>query len=168
MICAGDFAKKAYDYRSSGIPYSQLDCQAFVERVLSDCGERHDWKGSNHMWRSALSWRGTLEECKKEYGVIPAGAFLFVVKNDGGERLRGYNDNDGNAAHVGIYTGLGSGAMESTTGGVQECKNMKKWTHVGLCKYINYGMQSNCDLYNRLAAIKAQIEEAMEVVKNND
>ena len=57
------FAHMAYSYKDSHIPYSKLDCQAFVERILLDCGIRHDWRGSNHMWRDALDcgavWRGS-------------------------------------------------------------------------------------------------------------
>ena len=116
------FAEIAYSYRNSKIPYSKLDCQAFVEQVLADAlGVRHDWKGSNDMWRNALSWKGTPDECIKKFGCIPSGAWLFTLKQDGGEIKRGYKDGLGNAAHVGIYTGMGRGAMHSSTGGVAQC-----------------------------------------------
>lgn len=153
------FANVAFDYRDSGIPYSKLDCQAFVERVLSDCGVSKNWKGSNDMWRNALSWKGTPDECIERWGEIPAGAWLFTLAFDGGEVQRGYHDNEGNAKHVGIYTGLGLGAMHSTAGGVQECKypDSKRWNRVGLCKYIDYGesagavMQELCKVAKCLA-----------------
>lgn len=135
------FALKAYEFRNSKIPYSVLDCQAFVERVLSDIGIKRNWRGSNHMWREALSWKGTIQECIDKFGFIPAGAWLFTVKFDGGEKERGYRDLEGNAKHVGIYTGLGLGAMHSTTGGVQECEfPSTRWTHVGLAKDICYSV----------------------------
>lgn len=154
------FAAQAYSYRNSGIPYKQLDCQAFVERVLSDCGIKHDWRGSNHMWRDALDWKGTIAECKQKYGEVPVGAWVFTVKHDGGEKQRGYNDNEGNAAHVGIFCGIDRGVMHSTTGGVQlgAWPDSKRWTHVGLCKYIQY-FDKNSDMIE-------QIEKAIEILEN--
>lgn len=140
MIVTGEtFANKAYSYRDSGIPYSQLDCQAFVERVLKDCGIVKDWRGSNDMWRNALSWRGTIEECVQTFGQVPKGAWLFTLKQDGKEDKSRYKDG-WNAAHVGIYTGQGKGAMHSSTGGVQECAypDSKRWNRVGLAACLYY------------------------------
>lgn len=134
MISAKQFVEQAFNGNYIGIPYSQLDCQAFVERVLSDCGEKHDWRGSNHMWREALSVKAKITNEM----AIPAGALLFTVKHDGGEKERGYNDNEGNAKHVGIYLGL-SRVIHSTTGGVQwDDISRSRWTHFGLCKYVDY------------------------------
>ena len=93
------FEEQARSPAYNGIKYDQLDCQAFVEKVLYDSGCKkasgaaYNWKGSNDMWRNALSWKGTLEECKKVYGEIPLGAWVFIWANDGGEKDRGYNDN---------------------------------------------------------------------------
>lgn len=141
MINREDFCAAALNPELLGIPYSKYDCQAFVEKVLRDCGVRRDWRGSNHMWREALSWRGTVSECLETFGEIPQGACLFTVKNDGGERSRGYKDGDGNAAHIGIYTGANGGARHSTKpGGVQDCKapDRNRWTHVGFLKDVNF------------------------------
>ena len=115
------FAEMAYSYRNSGIPYSQWDCQMFVEKMLKKVGVTRNWRGSNHMWREALSWKGTPEECIAKFGCIPPGAWLFTLVWDGSEKKRGYYDDEGGANHVGVYTGMGKGAMHSTTGGVQEC-----------------------------------------------
>ena len=44
-----------------GIPYSKLDCQAFVEQVLRDLGVRkpdgsvYNWRGSNSMFRNFIN-----------------------------------------------------------------------------------------------------------------
>lgn len=163
------FANVAYSYRNSKIPYSSMDCQAFAEHVLQEAtGIKRDWRGSNHMWRDALSWKGTPEECIEKFGSIPAGAWLFTLKFDGGEVQRGYHDSEGNAAHVGIYTGQGKGAMHSTTGGVQECAypDPARWNRIGLCKYLNYdtGNASACekaidDIISRLNELKSMISE---------
>lgn len=134
MITSKKFVQQAIEGKYLGIPYSKLDCQAFVEKVLADCGEKHDWRGSNHMWRDALSEKHPIDS----WGNVPTGALLFVVKNDGGEKKRGYNDKEGNACHVGIFLGAPD-IIHSTTGGVQmDNINSKRWTHWGKCKYISY------------------------------
>ena len=160
QIDSDSFAAQAYMYKDSGIPYTKLDCQAFVERVLSDCGIKHDWRGSNHMWRDALDWKGTIADCKKKYGAVPVGAWLFTVRHDGGEKKRGYDDDEGNAAHVGIFCGEDRGVMHSTTGGVQlgPWPDSKRWTHVGFCKYIQY--------FDKNADIILQLEKAIEILEN--
>lgn len=134
MISAKQFVEQAFNGNYIGIPYEKLDCQAFVEQVLKDCGEKHNWVGSNDMWRNALSVKAKITNEM----AIPAGAWLFTWKNDGGEKERGYNDGEGNAKHVGIYLGL-SRVIHSTTGGVQwDDISRSRWTHFGLCKYIDY------------------------------
>lgn len=126
-------------------PYSKYDCQAFVEQVLKDLGVRksdgspYNWRGSNSMFRNHIRWRGTIEECKKKFGSIPKGAFLFLVKHDGGEEEKGYHDDLGNASHVGLYLGTSPNpCMDSQpTGGVQYRK-LSIFTHVGLMDMIDY------------------------------
>ena len=58
-----------------------------------------------------LSYRDACER----FGSIPKGAFLFILKHDGGETNRGYRDGLGNASHIGLYTGRGQGAMHSSS-----------------------------------------------------
>lgn len=138
MITGKQFAETAYGYRNSGIPYSELDCQAFVERVLRDCGYKYDWRGSNHMWREAVTDRRDLTAAIADGSLVP-GMLLFIVKDDGKEKDRGYHDDMKNAAHVGIYTGMGAGVMHSTTGGVQEgTLSGTRWTHCAKFKPITY------------------------------
>lgn len=140
-----DVAEQAITGGYLGQPYSKYDCQAFVEQVLKDLGVRkpdgspYNWKGSNSMFRNYIRWRGTIEECRKKFGSIPTGAFLFLVKNDGGEVEKGYHDGLGNASHVGLYIGAGQfPCMDSQpTGGVQ-CRKLSVFTHVGLMDMIDY------------------------------
>ena len=142
---------KSGDY--VGIPYSQLDCQGFVEEVLKDAGIRkpnggvYNWRGSNSMWRNYIVWRGTIDECIDKYGKIPLGAFLFRIVYDGGEKEKGYDDNLGNASHVGLYVGSEDDypAMDSQrdkgryrlNAGVSYCQ-MEVFNHVGLMCMIDY------------------------------
>jgi len=87
-----------------GQPYSQMDCQALVEKMLADAGVHMDLAGSN-AWFRKMTWVGTPEDCKRLFGEVPVGAFLFIWKQDGGEVQRGYTDGKGNATHIGVKTG---------------------------------------------------------------
>lgn len=110
MFTGVQFAEQAMKPKYDRIRYDQLDCQGFVEKVLSDLGVRkpngkpYDWRGSNSMYRNYYSWRGTVEECIKQYGKIPVGAFVYMWKDSGEEEV-GYHDGLGNCTHVGIYCG---------------------------------------------------------------
>lgn len=155
MVKASMFAHTACTGDYVGIPYQKLDCQAFVERVLKDSGVRaesgkvYNWKGSNDMWRNALSWKGTYQEAIKKFGAIPLGAWLFTLKDDGGEVKRGYKDGLGNASHVGIFCGdMGNlPSIHSSTGGVQwGAVPATRWTHVGLAKCLDYSDSKKCPL----------------------
>lgn len=140
-----DVAEQALTGNYIGQPYSRYDCQGFVEQVLKDLGVRkpdgtpYNWKGSNSMFRNHIRWRGTIEECRKKFGEIPQGAFVFLVKNDGGEIEKGYHDGLGNASHVGLYIGTSPNpCMDSQpTGGVQ-MRKLSVFTHVGLMDMIDY------------------------------
>lgn len=171
MITGEQFAEQAIKGNYIGIPYDKLDCQGFVERVLKDCGVRksngtvYDWRGSNSMYRNYISWRGTIAEAEKKFGIIPQGALLFTVAFDGGEKEKGYNDDLGNAKHVGIYLGPPHGSIHSTTGGVQYSKfPVKRWTHCGLLSMIDYtGRNHNNinkeDIYLLIDKLKGMIEQ---------
>lgn len=145
-----------------GEPYSKWDCQAFVEQVLKDLGVRkpdgkpYNWLGSNSMFRNHIKWRGTIRECREKFGCIPRGAFLFLVKNDGGERERGYKDDLGNATHVGLYVGTEPNpCMDSQpTGGVQ-FRKLSVFTHVGLMSMIDYSTNATPPEPENSSAINA-------------
>ena len=112
MIDAKDFAKTGQTYL--GTPYSTMDCQAFVEACLRDCGLKVDLRGSN-AWYRKMDWVGSPEECKRVFGSVPTGALLFIWADDGGEAARGYTDGKGNASHIGIVTHTGKGAIHSSS-----------------------------------------------------
>lgn len=106
MIKAQDL--KTAGCRYLGTPYNTLDCQAFVEKCLKDCGNSTNLAGSNAWYRKIMKegWVGSPEECKQKYGRIPEGAFLFILSNNGKEPERYKADGIGNASHIGLYTGL--------------------------------------------------------------
>lgn len=138
-----DVAEQAQTGGYLDTPYHRLDCQAFVEKVLEDLdvrkpdGTPYNWKGSNSMFRNHIRWRGTVKECLDKFGCIPLGAFMFIVKHDGGEINRGYHDDLGNATHVGLCVSASLAMDSQPTGGVAYRK-LSLFTHVGLMEMIDY------------------------------
>ena len=137
----------AVGFEKLGTPYRQMDCQAFIEWCLRQCGLKKDLAGSNAWYREVMK-NGTVmtpEECVKQLGKVPAGAFLFIHAFDGGEEKRGYRDGLGNASHIGIVTGKGEGAIHSSAshGCVAESKFRGKtinggWNRIGLWNRVSY------------------------------
>ncbi len=139
-----------------GTSYKTMDCQAFVERCLADAGLKINLAGSNTWYRECRQngWVGSPEQCRREFGKIPRGAFLFILEQDGGEVKRGYRDGLGNASHIGLYTGRGKGAIHSSS--TRKCVAESAfsgrtipnggWNTVGLWKRLSYG----ADIDNKL------------------
>lgn len=146
------FASKGQAYLNT--PYDDLDCQALLEAMLKDVGIRKNWKGSNAMYRD-MAWVGTPEECKKVFGCIPVGAWIFILEQDGREPAEYRKDGIGNANHVGVKTGGKKGAIHSsaTMGKVAESMFQDKtipnggWNRIGLCKLLDYGSKIEKILY---------------------
>ena len=171
MISAVHFADVADDPKYNKYKYDDLDCQAFVEKVLYDSGVRkpdgsaYNWKGSNSMWRSALSWRGTIAEAVEKFGQIPDGSWAFMLKNDGGEKDRGYTDGEGNASHVGIY--VGGGMVRDSTRSTKTKRDgvglssISDFNMIGLCKYLDYNV-GNVDNKSQIKSIIDNIEKILE------
>ena len=131
-----------------GVPYSTMDCQAFVEKCLADCGMKKNLAGSNAWYREVINngWVGSPEECVNTFGIVPKGAFLFIHAFDGKEPAK-YDDGLGNASHIGLCTGTrGEGAIHSSAskGCVAESKFKGKtiknggWNKVGLWDKVSY------------------------------
>ena len=93
-----------------GRAYTDMDCQAFVERCMSAVGVKYNLPGSN-AWYRKMSWVGTPEECVKKFGCVPLGAFLYILEKDGGEPGQYKQDGIGNASHIGIKTGMSCAQM---------------------------------------------------------
>lgn len=148
MYTGKEFANQAKSTKYDKLKYTQYDCQAFVELVLYDTGVKkpdgkaYNWKGSNSMWRNALSWKGTKEECIAKFGCIPLGAWVFMLSYDGGEVDRGYHDGEGNANHVGIYVGDDNTRDSAGSRGGVGYRPLKDWNRVGLCKYLDYNIDN--------------------------
>ena len=134
-------------FQKLGTPYSEMDCQKFVEWCLEQCGLKMDLAGSNTWFREVRSHGRVLtpEECVRELGCVPAGAFLFILEHDGKEPEKYRPDGLGNASHIGLVTGKGEGAIHSSAsrGCVAESKFKGKsisggWNMVGLYDKVIY------------------------------
>ena len=139
-------------FEKLGTPYKQMDCQAFVEWCLSRCGLKKDLPGSNAWYREVMKNGAVLspEECVKQLGKVPAGAFLFILNQDGKEPAKYRKDGLGNASHIGIATGRGEGAIHSSSsrGCVAESRFRGKtinggWNRVGLWNRVSYDYGAN-------------------------
>ena len=152
MKTGKEYAEQAKLSKYDKLTYAQYDCQAFCELVLRDLGVRNsaggvfNWKGSNDMYRNAVSWIGTIDECRRKYGDIPIGAWAFMWDTTGNEKTRGYYDGLGNASHIGIYIGNNtvkdSTKIKNASGqvirdgvGTRPLSNFQK---IGLCKYLDF------------------------------
>ena len=135
----------AYDPAITGqdIPYSQLDCIGFVNKVWQDIPvvSNNGWSltnGTNSLWRSTrtfntttpygitptneLWYKNTITDCITEYGQIPTGALLFHQIDEAGPPpipSQYAGDGIGNFVHVGIYCGnnevMQSGGRDSAS-----------------------------------------------------
>lgn len=174
MVTALHFADVADDPKYNKYKYDDLDCQAFVEKVLFDAGIHkpdggaYNWKGSNSMWRSALTWRGTVAEAIDKFGAIPDGAWAFMLKYDGGEKERGYNDGEGNASHVGIY--VGGGVVRDSTRSTKTkrdgvgTRSINDFNMIGLCKYLDYSDKTVNNI-NQIKSVLDSIEKELQEIR---
>ena len=152
MVTGSHIAETCTTSGLLGTPYSKLDCQALVEKVLALAGMKIiNYRGSNHMWRELV-----FDREKTDDAVILPGMLAFIVKQDGGEKKRGYHDGMGNATHVAIALGSGK-VFESTTGGVQ-VGSIKRFTHVARIKDVDYDEHDDGDDWSPATSPSVKID----------
>ena len=120
-----------------GITYQQEMCDAFVRNSFKRAGgDMGRYAGSNDMFRNALSIMYPLDMAKN---MLVPGALLFIVEP--GHNAK-YNDDLGDASHVGIYTGAPEAEVmhsSASRGGVFPSTLKNAWTHMGLPKAATFG-----------------------------
>lgn len=175
MITNVVFTEQAKSSKYDKLTYSDCDCQAFVEKVLYDSGVRksnggaYNWKGSNDMWRNALDWRGSVEDCISIYGKVPDGAWVFILKYDGGEKERGYNDGEGNAKHVGIY--VGNDQVRDSTRSTKPkrdgvgYRSLSDFNMVGICKYLDYESNNKDNTHDKIISLINSIRAELDRIE---
>ena len=149
MVDGNKLGEVGFNY--IGTPYDEMDCQAFIEQCLKDCGEKINLPGSNAWYRKCISDGCVLtpEECKSHIGYVPKGAFLFIVKDASESTPEKYrHDGYGDAYHIGIVTNKDKGAIHSSKSKGQVCqsefhgKTIKNggWNMVGFWRKVDYGV----------------------------
>ena len=169
------YADQAKQSKYEKLKYSDVDCQAFCELVLKDIGVRqangavYNWKGSNDIARHACSWIGTKEECIKQFGFIPLGAWAFMWDNTGNEKKRGYYDGLGNYSHIGIYVGndivrdstrIKNSAGEVIRDGVANRK-LSAFNRIGLANMLDFEVKPEYNDRDRIMSIITEIRNKL-------
>lgn len=150
MVTAKRLADKALDAlkQTPRILYSELDCQGFVEWCVERIGGiKKDYRGSNDMYRNALTACYPLNSTEGKKALKP-GAVLLIVAFDGGENDRYKADGLGNAKHIGIYTGAKEAEVvhsSQTAGGVAKSTLKNAWTHVGYYRGLDYDTDTSTE-----------------------
>lgn len=161
------FAETAYSFHDSGYTYQQYDCVGFTNLVRRTVGLGNLYNGTNTLWRNGtLAWQGTIADAITAFGGMPRGCYLFKIKpesdptyNDPPIPSQYYMDGVGNVTHVGIYTNLGMGVMQSGgyggSGVHDSVYDASYWTHLALPPDVNYSQSpaplplwNNPDLIN--------------------
>lgn len=176
MITGVQFAENALLSKWDKFKYNELDCQAFVEAVLTDVGVRkkdgtvYNWRGSNSMYRNYFTWRGTIKEAVQTFGFVPVGAFVYMWKPTG-EKEVGYNDGLGNCSHVGIYCGNNivrdsTRSTKTKRDGVGD-RPLTDFNRISLFSGLDYGVKQSTNeliekLFEEIDTLKSKIREIIE------
>ncbi|MEA5017061.1 MAG: peptidoglycan-binding domain-containing protein, partial [Candidatus Limiplasma sp.] len=135
------------------IPYSRMDCQAFVEEMVRRAGGSMAYSGSNAMARAA-AWLGSIGNARAEGKLVPGVGLLIIEEVSDTTPAKYRGDGLGDATHVGLY--VGEDALEDVDrdGKRRKCnvvhsgQTMKRvagstlrnaWTHVIWFPEIDYG-----------------------------
>lgn len=140
------------------IGYDELDCQAFVEQCIRDCGGRLDAAGSNDMVRNHCAWLGTIENARAEGKLLPGAGLLIHEDDESGLPAKYQGDGLGDFSHVGLYVGRDALTDTDHNGKVRECDAVHSsasmgrvagstlqngWTHAMLVQEIEYGIETD-------------------------
>ncbi len=149
---AADVKRRAVEtLNGATILYSQSDCQDAVEQLVQDCGGEMEFAGSNDMWRHACIAIFTKAQAQKISGLLAEAALTFMHTD--GQNAK-YNDDKGDASHVGMYIGSKAyyddgwnksggwcDVFHSSSSRGKVCgSNFTKndWSHMGIAACIEY------------------------------
>lgn len=176
-ITGKQLAQAAIDALDKGITYQQEDCQAFVENSVKRAGGTvKDYMGSNDMLRNALTKMYELPAAIKG-NLLQPGWLLFIVEPGHNSK---YNDEMGDASHVGIFTGAPQAEVvhsSGSRGGVFPSTLKNAWTHAGPPVFASFDSEQNDNqgrggkLVNKLFRVVMPEENAGQTVnlrKNAD
>lgn len=164
MINNKQYVDAAVSVIDRGITYKQEDCQAFVENTVKRAGGTvKDFMGSNHMLRSALTKLYELPTALKQ-NLIRPGWLVFIVEPGHNSK---YDDEMGNASHVGIFTGRPEAEVmhsSASRGGVFPSTLKNAWTHAGPPNFISFESSQGNDYGGRDGQLEPRVKTPMRVL----
>ena len=140
------------------IAYSALDCQAFVEKCINDCGGSLRAAGSNDMVRNHCAWLGTLENARAEGKLVPGVGLLIHEDSEAVLPAKYRGDGLGDFSHVGLYVGANALTDADRNGQSRRCDAAHSsasmgrvagstlangWTHVMLFREVAYEVETD-------------------------
>lgn len=103
------------------IEYGDVDCQAFIEQCVNDCGGALDTSGTNDMVRNHCAWLGTIENARAEGRLVPGAGLLIHEDDESGLPAKYQGDGLGDFSHVALYVGDGALYDEDKNGKARLC-----------------------------------------------
>ena len=171
------FAESAYAYNGRGLTYQEYDCVHFMNFVRETCGLMPLQQGTNYVWRGqGLTWKGTIQEAYQRYpDGLPQGLLLFHVipdnDPDADPTHYGYGDGIGDVNHVGIYTNIGFGVMQSggyDGTGVHDSRLRSYFNLAGECTGVDYTGAVEPDFPDPVRYRKFIISPDMNILSDED
>jgi len=147
-------AARAVQAVAEGHTYQQMDCQAFIEYCVQQCGGKMDYAGSNDMYRNAQVYLATIANAKAEGKLVPGAGLLIVEEVSSKTPAKYRGDGLGDATHIGFYVGENALTDVDKSGKSRVCNVVHSgqtmgrvagstlkngWTHVMLFREIEYG-----------------------------
>lgn len=149
-------AAKAIATVAEGHTYDEMDCQAFVEHCVNQCGGSMAYAGSNDMYRNSQVYLATIANAKADGRLVPGAGLLIVEEVGDGTPAKYRGDGLGDATHVGLYVGENALTDTDKNGNSRKCNTVHSsasrgrvvggttgggWTHVLWFKEIDYGVE---------------------------
>jgi len=146
-------AARAIKAVDEGHTYQKMDCQAFIEYCVQQCGGQMAYAGSNDMYRNAQVYLATIANAKAEGKLVPGAGLLIVEEVSSKTPAKYRGDGLGDATHVGFYVGENALTDVDKNGKSRVCNVVHSgqtmgrvagstlkngWTHVVLFREIDY------------------------------
>lgn len=147
-----EVAARAIAAVAEGHTYEEMDCQAFVEYCVKQCGGSMAYAGSNDMARN-VAYLATIENAKAEGKLVPGAGLLIHADDESGLPAKYQGDGLGDFNHVGFYVGENALTDTDKSGKSRKCNTVHSsesrgrvvggttgggWTHVCLFREIDY------------------------------
>ena len=142
----GKVRTPAIPYMLGGRSPKGTDCINLIGWCMDELKGKSVPRGANEAWNKSMTWRGTLDEARKQ-GKLVMGALVYI---------KGAQTAKGRMGHVGVYTGdqglktpdgKASDVVHASAsrGGVYPSTIKNGWTHVAWLDGVDYGGSVSSD-----------------------